>query len=31
VVVLGRLLLGCRPEGWFRRSLVPQSAPLPPI
>jgi len=29
-VVLARLLLGCRPEGWFRRSLLPQNPPLPP-
>jgi len=27
VVVLARLLVGCRPEGWFRRSLVDQSRP----
>ena len=28
-VVLARLLLGCRPEGWFRRSLMPQQPPAP--
>jgi cellulose synthase (UDP-forming) len=28
-VVIARLLLGCRPEGWFHRSLVPQNPPLP--
>ncbi|MFM7733181.1 MAG: glycosyltransferase [Cyanobium sp.] len=27
-VVMARLLLGCRPEGWFRRSLVPQNPPV---
>ena len=27
-VVLGRLLVGCRPEAWFRRSLIPQNPPL---
>lgn len=27
IVVLQRLLLGCRPEGWFRRSLMPQNPP----
>ena len=26
-VVLQRLLLGCGPEGWFRRSLMPQVPP----
>lgn len=26
-VVLQRLLFGCRPEGWFRRSLMPQNPP----
>ena len=24
LVVLGRLITGCRPESWFRRSLLPQ-------
>jgi cellulose synthase (UDP-forming) len=28
-VVLARLLLGCRPEGWFQRSLMPQQPPAP--
>ncbi len=27
VVVLGRLLIGCRPETWFRRSALPQASP----
>ncbi|MFM7311669.1 MAG: glycosyltransferase, partial [Cyanobium sp.] len=26
-VVLQRLMLGCEPETWFRRSLMPQAAP----
>ncbi|QPN63455.1 glycosyltransferase [Synechococcus sp. CBW1004] len=28
VVVLQRWLLGCRPECWFRRSLIPQNPPV---
>jgi hypothetical protein len=28
VVVLQRWLLGCRPESWFRRSLMPQNPPV---
>lgn len=27
LVVLQRWLLGCRPESWFRRSLMPQQPP----
>jgi cellulose synthase (UDP-forming) len=26
LVVLGRLISGCRPESWFRRSLLPQNS-----
>ena len=26
LVVLGRLLIGCRPETWFRRSALPQAS-----
>jgi cellulose synthase (UDP-forming) len=26
-VVLQRLLLGCQPEDWFQRSLMPQNPP----